>query len=292
MKLSTMLAKSQIKIKIKPKLLISGLIIVLIYFASGFFTSRISFFATTSTLETKEISLSKNTTAKCANQLMWWKFKDNGLNLNYDSLIINSKNLQVYGKKTDTSVAQINLSDSSKIGTGFTGSFMTLPSSVSLDINGDGIEEAVNISAKADTIDTRGFAKVNTYIQDSRFPFEVVIDGNYDLKVYFKNELLKNAELEVTSEDGLNQKLVTDSETGTIHISNMNELRNNINILYSEGNQYYLLSYAVEGHRLLSAEHFKALMNLGTIILISSIIIICIISIKKLKTRMLYKGGI
>lgn len=282
----------QIPLKMKPKLFIFALAIVLIYFISGFFASQISFFAPKNGLEKKEVSLNKDTTVESENQLMWWEFKDNNLTLNYNNFIINENNIHAFGKKTDNSISPINLNTTSPIGTKFNGSFIASLEPLKIDMNGDSIKDEVHIATKADTIYTRGFTKVNTYFEDPKFPFEVVLVGDYDLKVYFKNELLKNAEIEVTFEDGSKKKFVTDSQTGMIHISNMNELRNNINILYSDDGKYYLLSYIVEGHRLLSAEHIRALTNLGIIILISSIIIIFIITIKKLKNKTFNKGGI
>jgi hypothetical protein len=282
----------QIPSKMKPRLFIFALAIVLIYFISGFFASQISFFAPKNGLEKKEVSLNEDTTVESENQLMWWGFKDNNLTLNYNNFIINEIYLHVFGKKTDNSISQVNLSNTSPIGADFNGSFMASLEPIRIDMNGDNIKDEVNVAAKVDTIYTRGFTKVNTYFENTRFPFEVVLVGDYDLKVYFKNDLLKNAEIEVTFEDGSKKKFVTDPQTGMIHISNMNELRNNINILYSDNGNYYLLSYIVEGHRLLSAEHIRALTNLGIIVLISSIIIIFIITIKKLKNKTFTKGGI
>lgn len=286
--------KTKLNIKMKPWQWTIAILVIIIYFISGFFTSKISFFAQTVGLKDKTISLSKNTTSKCENQLMWWEFNDNGLNLNYNNFIIKKDSISLYGKQTDNNVGNLSLSDSTKIGTGFNGSFIASLNNILIDMDGDGKDDEVNISAKADTIYTRGFVPVNTFIKDSRFPLEVVLVGNYDLKVYFNNELLKNAEVTVTSEkDGINQKFITDSETGMIHIENMNVLRNNINVLYTNSNKYYLMSYVVEGHRLLSAEHFSALKNLGILILVSGIVIVLIMILRKIysiKNRLKHKA--
>lgn len=275
------------KFKIKPKLLIPGLLVVLIYFFSGFLNNKISFFAPTASLETRQIILNKNTTAKSEDQLMWWEFKDNILSLNYNNLLISEDNIQAFGKKEDNSVGQINLDTSVEIGKGFNGSFISMLKPINIDINGDGISDEVNVDAKADTIYTRGFETVNTYFEDTQIPLEVVLDGNYDLKVYFKNQLLKNAGVTITSEDGVNQKFVTDSVTGTIHISDMNLLRKGINILYSDSGKYYLLNYIVEGHRLLSVEHLEALKNLAIIASVSVGAICLIIFARKSKYKRL-----
>lgn len=275
----TKVIKSKLVMKMKPKQWLISLIIVLFYFGSGFFAAKVNFFEYNKTLAGTKIEIENNTTTKCENQIIWWQFEDEGLKLNYNSQLVNQDKLVILGKKNDEQVIPV----SETLSTDFNGSFMAVAKLIMIDMNGDGNNDEVYISAKGDTIATRGFTAVNTFFNDQMIPFEVVIEGDNDLKIYFDQKLLKGGVVKVTAVDGLERKFRTNSETGIIHLDNMNTLRKNVNITYINNNKYYIASYVVEGHRLFSKEHLQGLKNLSILLAISALLIIGIMNINRFK---------
>ncbi|MBP2652437.1 MAG: hypothetical protein H6Q73_6 [Firmicutes bacterium] len=282
----TSLNKAYMRFRQRPLLWIISVLIIVAYFFCGFFNDKISLFPVGG-IKTRTFDIAPNSTSSCPNQIFGWSFDNDVIRLNYDHLAINKKNIEIFYKKKDGSITELAKGYSPGIPEDSNGSFIATTKVLTVDVNNDGHPEKLVVSAKADTIFTRKLAAivagVNTHFNDKRIPLEVVLKGNDKLVVYFEQNPLINEEVAVFY-DNYSSTLKTDA-TGAISFDNMNTLRNTVNIMYQHDKTFYLTSYTVEGHRMLSKEHISAIEDLAIILLVSGVIIIIICIFRRYRRR-------
>ncbi|MBP2652433.1 MAG: hypothetical protein H6Q73_2 [Firmicutes bacterium] len=279
----TSLNKAYMRFRQRPLLWIIGASIIAAYFFCGFFNDKIAFFSSAGDIKTRTFDIAQNSTSSCPNQIFWWSFENDVIRLNYDNLAIKKKDIRIFANQQDGSIKEMAKENPCEILNNSNGSFIATTKMLSVDVNNDGQPEKLVASAKADTIFTRGFTVVNTYFNDKRFPFEVVLKGNDKLVLYFEQNPLINKDVTLFY-NNQSYTLKTDA-TGAISFANMNTLRNTVNVLYEHNKIFYLTSYTVEGHRMFSQEHIGAIKDFAVVLLLVGMIILIICIVRRYRRR-------
>lgn len=262
------------------KKLIIALFSMLAVFLVAYFNTKITFYSSGNAIDKMSIQVEKSKYSSIPYGLLWFDFNNEIISLNVNILCDNSQMkmfaLTKEGKIVPVSVAKsdILLKDT------FSGSFVTVLPPFQADINNDGTKENIQLSAKADTIFTQGFAPVKTDFSDEQILMEIYNLRNGRIKILYDQKPLVNKEVLLISNRGLNKNLKTDS-LGTLQIKDVRDLRAGIQVVYVENNNTYnISSYTVESNKLFTKYHYKALTPLLRVLLISAIIILLIATLR------------
>ncbi|MCI9082168.1 MAG: 4Fe-4S binding protein [Lachnospiraceae bacterium] len=141
-----------------------------------------------------------------------------------------------------------------------------------IDIDGDGKEETVRNSARAD-FGANAFNPVPQRFDMEEIPFELVFAERNRIEVRYQNEQLTHADLEILTHDGKKMHYQTD-ENGWIDGLAQRDIRYGFTAVYSpDGENVYRMYYALEDYPFFSWHTMEAHFPLFVVIGLSFLLI-------------------
>lgn len=210
-----------------------------------------------------------------ADTSIWFSFGTNGREFYYglDSEI-QDNDFTIYSltQSGDVSVIQGN---ENPIEQNSLGHFIASIPATKQDIDKDGKAEIVYDYARAD-LGLNAFNPAPQRFKEASIPFELVFAERKYIMVYYKNEILTNADILVISHDGEQKNYRTDKH-GRIRGLPNRDIREGFTATYSlDGNIVYRMHYALEDYPYFSAHFFAAHIPLLIIFVLAGIGIIVV----------------
>ncbi len=162
----------------------------------------------------------------------------------------------------------------------------------SIDIDNNGTNESVYDFARAD-FGANAFNPVPQRFDYEKIPFELIFAERNRIEVRFNNELLKGADLTVTTHNGEKISRKTDNN-GWIDNLSQQDLRYGFTASYSPDSQtVYRMYYALEDYPFFSWHTFEAHFPLFVVIGLSFVVIFAVEVIRRIMFRndYAYKRG-
>lgn len=159
------------------------------------------------------------------------------------------------------------------------GHFIAALPMAELDVDGDGEKEKVYDYARAD-FGANAFNPAPQRFLAEEIPFELVFAERKYIMVYYRKEILKDADVLVTSYDGEQKKYRTD-EHGWIQGLPNRDIREGFTASYSpDGKTVYRMYYALEDYPYFSEHFWKAHLPLAVIFALAGIGIMAVCLIR------------
>lgn len=158
------------------------------------------------------------------------------------------------------------------------GHFIAALPMAEMDIDGDGEAEKVYDYTRAD-FGLNAFNPAPQRFLSEEIPFELVFAERKYIMVYYGNEILKDAEVLVTSYDGGQKRYHTD-EHGWIQGLPNRDIREGFTAAYSpDGLSVYRMHYALEDYSYFTVHFWKAHLPLLVIFVLTciGIVVVCLI---------------
>ena len=205
-----------------------------------------------------------------ANTSIWFSYGNAGKAVYYG---INGKiqedSLTVYAL-TQTGEVSVTKGNENPIRQDSLGHFIAVLPMTELDIDGDGEAEKVYDYARAD-LGPNAFNPAPQRFLIKEIPFELVFAERKYIMVYYGNEILKDAEVFVTSYNGEQKRYQTD-EHGWIRGLSNRDIREGFTASYSpDGKLVYRMHYALEDYPYFSVHFWKAHLPLVVIFALAGI---------------------
>ncbi len=163
----------------------------------------------------------------------------------------------------------------------YLGSFIALSTPLLGDVNEDGIQEIVYPAAKTDMEYTQNYVTTANAFLTDKMPFEPVFANKENFVMYYKGEVLNNAQVEVIPTYGERRTLTTD-DIGTLPELSYLDASDGVLFMYSPDEQStYVSSYIVESNSLFSARYFSAITPFLIILGLSILCIILCLFLRK-----------
>lgn len=164
------------------------------------------------------------------------------------------------------------------------GHFIAALPMAAMDIDGDGEAEKVYDYTRAD-FGLNAFNPAPQRFLSKEIPFELVFAERKYIMVYYGNEILKDAEVLVTSYDGGQKRYHTD-EHGWIQGLPNRDIREGFTAAYSpDGLSVYRMHYALEDYPYFSVHFWKAHLPLLVIFVLTCIGIVAVCLIRNRMER-------
>lgn len=217
-----------------------------------------------------------------ADTSVWFSYGNGGKAVSYGiDEGIQEENLTVYAL-TQTGEISVTKGKEDPIRQDSLGHFIAALPMAELDIDGDGEAEKVYDYARAD-FGLNAFNPAPQRFLTGEIPFELVFAERKYIMVYYGNEILKDAEVLVTSYDGEQKRYRTD-EHGWIQGLPNRDIREGFTAAYSpDGSSVYRMHYALEDYPYFSAHFWKAHLPLAVIF---SLTVIGIVAVYLIRNRM------
>jgi hypothetical protein len=241
-------------------------LLLLVIFLLVYFNNLMPFHTATDSIDQMDIQVEKSLLAQTPYHLFWFGQKDKTLKLHYNSLLGNQP-LSIYAltKKEEIVMAPVRQSRLAyHLDKDYSGTVVAALPPVQVDLNNDGHNERIQLSAKVDTLFAQGLHPPRTTFGDPRIPFEVSYKGHNTILLLFNNQPLSNQTVRLISRRGfgwaVNHTVVTDA-AGMLQVNDIRHLRTGISIFYQGQDQIqYITSYRLEGRTLFTKYHQEALI--------------------------------
>ncbi|MGN1032007.1 MAG: hypothetical protein ACI4PU_00975 [Intestinibacter sp.] len=265
----------------KKKTFLEIVILMSVILALYVVNDKLVFYNFNESTADKSIVLNSDSVNKFETQLLWFDYNDNEISIN-KNILLSSENLNLYTLNNKEEQESIKISENSqKLSEDFTGSFLATLPVKQIDIDSDGRNENVLLTAKTDTLLTQGFNMVRTNFSNENIPIEVVLSNKKDISIYLNGVLLANQNVRIKSARGLDEVYKTDAN-GTISSLKIKDIRSGITVSYEDDNgKYYICSYIVESNKLFTPLYFEAMKPFLYCCLLSAVGIIAICIIRK-----------
>jgi hypothetical protein len=240
-------------------------LLLLVIFLLVYFNNLVPFHTATDSIDQMDIQVEKSLLAQAPYHLFWFGQKDKTLKLHYNSLLGNQPlSLYALTKKEEIVMAPARQSRLAYgLDKNYSGTVVAVLPPVQVDLNNDGHNERIQLSAKVDTLFAQGLHPPRTTFGDPRIPFEVCFKGHNTLLLLFNNQPLGNQTVRLISRRGfglaVNHTVTTDA-AGMLQVNDIRHLRTGINITYQARDQIqYITSYRLEGRTMFTKYHQEAL---------------------------------
>jgi len=219
-----------------------------------------------------------------ADTYVWFSYGNKGKEVYYGlSEETSEDSLTVYAL-TQTGEVSVSKGDENPIRPDALGHFIASLSMKELDIDGDGEAEKVYDYARAD-FGLNAFNPAPQRFLTEEIPFELVFAERKYIMIYYENEILKDAEILVTSYDGEQKRYMTD-EHGWIKGLPNRDIREGFTAAYSpDGGIVYRMHYALEDYPYFSVHFWKAHLPLLVIFALAGIGIVVVYLIRNRMER-------
>lgn len=270
-----------IRYSITKELFITILAMIVVFLVA-YFNSKVTFHLPDVTIDKMSVQVEKIEYSKAPYGLFWFDFNNENINLNVN-MLCDSDQVKLYALTNEEKISAIPVSKSAMaLKATYSGSLAAVLPSFYADLNNDGTKEKINLYSKADTIYTQGWVPVRTNFSDSQIPMEIHKIGYDTVEVLYNQKPLENKEVKLYSNRGLNKSLKTDA-AGTLKIKDVRDLREGIIVVYQEENNVYnIASYTVESNKLFTKYHYKALIPLAKVLVISVVVILLISALRRM----------
>lgn len=244
---------------------VCAFLIVSVFFAKDFvlydYHMNVSDYHYAKTEEEKPLS---------ADTSVWFSYGDAGKAVYYGvSDEIREENMTVYAL-TQTGEMSVTNGNENPIRQDSLGHFIAALPMTDVDIDGDGEAEKVYDYARAD-LGLNAFNPAPQRFLAEEIPFELVFTERKYIMVYYGNEILKDAEIFVTSYKGEQKRYQTD-EHGWIQGLPNRDIREGFTAVYSpDGEVVYRMHYALEDYPYFSVHFWKAHLPLVVIFALAGI---------------------
>lgn len=223
-------------------------------------------------------SETEDTKPKSATTAVWFSYGESGRQLQYglDSKS-QSQNMIVYAMDSENGVYSVNGNDS-PIRSDSLGHFIAVLPEVEKDIDQDGTMETIYDYARSD-LGPDAFNPTPQRFESTNLPYELVFAERKYVMVYYNNEILKDAPISVTSDDGIVTQYRTDHH-GWIKGLPIKDIREGFTASYSpDEDTVYQMFYALEDYSYFSTHFFIAHIPLLLVFFLSAIgiAIVCVI---------------
>ena len=217
-----------------------------------------------------------------ADTAVWFSYGDGGKAVYYGvNEEIQEDRLTVYAL-TQTGEVSVTRGKENPIRQDSLGHFIAALPAAELDIDGDGKAEKVYDYARAD-FGLNAFNPAPQRFLTEEIPFELVFAERKYIMVYYGNEILKDAEVLVTSYNGEQKRYRTD-EHGWIQGLTNRDIREGFTAVYSpDGENVYRMHYALEDYPYFSVHFWKAHLPLAVIFALA---VIGIVAVYLIRNRM------
>ncbi len=205
-----------------------------------------------------------------ADTSVWFSYGDVGKAVYYGiNEEIQEESLTVYAL-TQTGEVSVTNGNENPIKQDSLGHFIAALPMAELDIDGDGEIEKVYDFARAD-LGLNAFNPAPQRFLTKEIPFELVFAERKYIMVYYENEILKDAEVLVTSYNGEQKRYRTDGH-GWIQGLPNRDIREGFTAVYSpDGKLVYRMQYALEDYPYFSVHFWKAHLPLVVIFALAGI---------------------
>ncbi len=217
-----------------------------------------------------------------ADTAVWFSYGDGGKAVYYGvNEEIQEDRLTVYAL-TQTGEVSVTRGKEDPIRQDSLGHFIAALPAAELDIDGDGKAEKVYDYARAD-FGLNAFNPAPQRFLTEEIPFELVFAERKYIMVYYGNEILKDAEVLVTSYNGEQKRCRTD-EHGWIQGLTNRDIREGFTAVYPpDGENVYRMHYALEDYPYFSVHFWKAHLPLAVIFALA---VIGIMAVYLIRNRM------
>ena len=203
---------------------------------------------------------------------------DRELQYGYDK-DVDPVTVSLYGK-TEEEVQTITDTDMDPIRGDLIGYFVSALPARQEDIDGDGIVETVHDFARAD-IGPHTYELAPREFNIPELPFEVAFAERKYIQVFYENQLLTDAEIIITDQDGAEKVYHTDSH-GWISGLPVETLRSGFTAAYSpDGQNVYRMYYLVEDYEYFTTHFFKAHIPLLMILALTALGIVIVYFVRE-----------
>ena len=219
-----------------------------------------------------------------ADTSVWFSYGDGGKVVYYGlDGEIQEESLTVYAP-TQTGEISVSSGSENPVRQDSLGHFIAALPMAELDIDGDGEEEKVYDYARAD-LGANAFHPAPQRFLTEEIPFELVFAERKYIMAYYGNEILKDAEILVTSHDGEQKRYRTDGH-GWIQGLPNRDIREGFTAVYSpDGILVYRMHYALEDYSYFSVHFWKAHLPLLVIFALAGIGIVAVYLIRNRMER-------
>lgn len=214
-----------------------------------------------------------------ASSSLWFTLgPDRELQYGYDK-DVDPVTVSLYGK-TEEEVQTITDTDMDPIRGDLIGYFVSALPARQEDIDGDGIVETVHDFARAD-IGPHTYELAPREFNIPELPFEVAFAERKYIQVFYENQLLTDAEIIITDQDGAEKVYHTDSH-GWISGLPVETLRSGFTAAYSpDGQNVYRMYYLVEDYEYFTTHFFKAHIPLLMILALTALGIVIVYFVRE-----------
>lgn len=219
-----------------------------------------------------------------ADTSVWFSYGDAGKEVYYGvSAKIQEESMAVYAL-TQTGEVSVTKGNENPIRQDLLGHFIAALPMTEQDIDGDGEAENVYDYARAD-FGLNAFNPAPQRFLTEEIPFELVFAERKYIMAYYGNEILKDAEVLVTTYNGERKKYRTD-EHGWIQGLPNRDIREGFTASYSpDGEVVYRMHYALEDYPYFSVHFWKAHLPLMVIFALTGIGIVMVYLIRNRMER-------
>ena len=204
--------------------------------------------------------------------------------------------LRIYAKFTEGAgeiTEEIQRPDG-RLGEESFGNLILALSGQELDVDGDGVEETVYDFARAD-FGPHAFEPYPIRFSMEELPLELCLFNRREIQVYWRGELLREGEVEVTSSDG-SSRTYTLTENGCLDGLPIRDIRNGFTVTYipdgqgsggleNGGETVYRMYYALEDYPYFSQHFWKAHLPLVLTFALSALGIILFQTVRNIRAR-------
>lgn len=200
-----------------------------------------------------------------ASTSVWFSYGEAGRRLQYGTSI--EEDFQLYGRTKEQSVP-VTEEDMNPIRSELLGNIIAVAPVRSEDVDGDGTEENIHDSARAD-FGVDAFNPVPQRFDNPEIDLELVFAERKYILVYFQNQPLRDAGISILSENGQERTYHTD-DRGQIEGLPIRDIRNGFTASYApEETDIYRMYYALEDYPYFSTHFFRAHIPLILVLLLS-----------------------
>ncbi len=249
---------------------------------SAFFAKEFNFYSFDMMPYDYKMTFNNNKTSDISS--VWFSYGDDR------EVIFNSNsditdNIKFY-EKTEESVNLKTYKEMTEIAENSIGYYIAAAPVQKFDYNNDGIDENVYDYTRAD-FGPHTFELAPRNFNVDNILFETAFEERKYIKVFFKNEILRNRTVNIISKDGDFKEYNTD-ENGFIKGLPSKVLRQGFTAVYSEGNNVYRIQYAIEDYDYFSSHFYKAFIPLLYVLFFSALGIMAIYFIREIYNRNKY----
>jgi hypothetical protein len=239
-------------------------LLALVIFLLCYFNQSLTFHAATNSIDQMDIRVENSLLAQAPYHLFWFGQKDKTLKLHYNSLLGNQP-LSLYALTKKEAIVTVPAQQSRltyRFAKDYSGTVAAVLPPVQVDLNNDGRNEIIQLSAKVDTLFAQGFHPPRTTFGDPRVPFEVCFKGQQTILLLFKGRPLGGQTVRLISRRGfglaMDRTVVTDA-AGRLRVNDLRDLRTGIILIYLARDQTrYIASYRLEGNTMFTKRYQEA----------------------------------